>query len=141
MVIMQLKAIGPLTKRFGEINLITTGCFVYAIGLALVATSNGIPQLVFAMVFLPIGLSIVNPSISSLVSQECQDTERGIVMGLYQSVGSLGRGLGPIYSGTLFGQISIYAPILYSIVSMVPMLGLVYLVRLRGKKTTNTPAE
>ena len=141
MVIMQLKAIGPLAKRFGEINLITTGCFVYAIGLALVATSNGIPQLVFAMVFLPIGLSIVNPSISSLISQECQDTERGIVMGLYQSVGSLGRGLGPIYSGTLFGQIRIYAPILYSIASMVPMLGLVYLVRLRGKKTPDTPAE
>ena len=76
-----------------------------------------------------------------MFSTECQDTERGIVMGLYQSVGSLGRGLGPLYSGTLFGQISIYAPIFYSIASMVPMLGLVYLVRLRSKKPTDTAAE
>jgi len=141
MVIMQLKAIGPLAKRFGEINLITTGCFVYALGLALVATANGIPQLLLASVFLPIGLAIVNPSVSSLVSQKCSDTERGLVMGLYQSVGSLGRGVGPLYSGTLFGQISIYAPIIYSIASMVPMLGLVYLVRMRSKKSIESSEE
>jgi len=133
MVIMQLKAIGPLSKRFGELNLITAGCFIYAAGLALVATSNGIPQLLVAQIFLPIGLSIVNPSLSSLISKECADTERGVVMGLYQSVGSLGRGMGPIYSGTLFGQISIYAPYIYSIASMVPVLGLIYVVRMRGK--------
>ena len=128
-------------KRFGEINLITTGCFVYALGLALVATANGIPQLLLASVFLPIGLAIVNPSVSSLVSQKCSDTERGLVMGLYQSVGSLGRGVGPLYSGTLFGQISIYAPIIYSIASMVPMLGLVYLVRMRSKKSIESSEE
>ena len=75
MVVMQIKAIGPLAKRFGEINLITTGCFVYAAGLALVATANGIPHLLLANVFLPIGLAIVNPSVSSLISQECQDTD------------------------------------------------------------------
>ncbi len=142
MVIMQLKAIGPLSKKFGELNLITAGCFMYAIGLALVATSNSIPQMLVAQIFLPIGLSIVNPSLSSLISKECADTERGIVMGLYQSVGSLGRGMGPIYSGTLFGQISIYAPYVYSIASMVPVLGLIYVVRMRGRDTTpDAPAE
>ncbi len=136
MVVMQLKGIGPLSKRFGELNLITAGCFVYAAGLALVATANGLPQLLLAQVFLPVGLSIVNPSIASLISQECQDTERGMVMGLYQSVGSLGRGLGPMYSGTLFGQISIFAPYVYSIASMVPVLGLIYVVRMRGKSAS-----
>jgi DHA1 family tetracycline resistance protein-like MFS transporter len=142
MVIMQLKAIGPLSKKFGELNLITTGCFVYAAGLALVATANGLPQLLLAQFFLPIGLSIVNPSLSSLISKECADTERGVVMGLYQSVGSLGRGMGPIYSGTLFGQISIYAPYVYSIASMVPVLGLIYVVRMRGKNAApDAPAE
>jgi len=130
---MQLKAIGPLSKRFGELNLITTGCFIYAAGLALVATSTSIPQLLAAQVLLPIGISIVNPSLSSLISKQCEDTERGIVMGLYQSVGSLGRGMGPIYSGTLFG-IVIYAPHVYSIASMIPVLGLIYIVRMRGKR-------
>jgi MFS transporter, DHA1 family, tetracycline resistance protein len=141
MVFMQLKAIGPLSKRFGELNLITTGCFVYAIGLGLVATANGLPQLLLAQVFLPIGLSIVNPSLASLISKECADTERGVVMGLYQSVGSLGRGVGPIYSGTLFGQFSIYAPYVYSIASMVPVLGLIYVVRMRSKGKDETPAD
>lgn len=134
MVFMQTKAIGPLSKRFGELNLITTGCFVYAIGLGLVATANGIPQLLFAQIFLPIGISIVNPSMASLISKESADTERGIVMGLYQSVGSAGRGIGPLYSGSLFGQISIYAPYIYSIASMVPVLGLIYVVRMRSAK-------
>lgn len=142
MVVMQLKAIGPLSRKFGELNLITTGCFVYAVGLAIVATANGLPQLLLAQIFLPIGLSIVNPSLSSLISKECADTERGVVMGLYQSVGSLGRGMGPIYSGTLFGQISIYAPYVYSIASMVPVLGLIYVVRMRGKAAaSDAPAE
>ncbi|MGB1875663.1 MAG: MFS transporter [Rhodospirillaceae bacterium] len=138
MVIMQMKAIGPLSKRFGELNLITTGCFIYAAGLALVATAGGLPQLLIAQIFLPIGISIVNPSLASLVSKECADTERGVAMGLYQSVGSLGRGMGPIYSGTLFGQISIYAPYVYSIASMVPVLGLIYVVRMRSAKAEDT---
>jgi MFS family permease len=138
MVIMQMKAIGPLSKRFGELNLITTGCFIYAAGLALVATAGGLPQLLIAQIFLPIGISIVNPSLASLVSKECADTERGVAMGLYQSVGSLGRGMGPIYSGTLFGQISIYAPYVYSIASMVPVLGLIYVVRIRSAKAEDT---
>jgi len=57
-------------------------------------------------------------------------------------VGSLGRGMGPIYSGTLFGQISIYAPYVYSIASMVPVLGLIYVVRMRGKNAApDAPAE
>lgn len=142
MAFMQLFAIGPLSKKFGELNLITTGCFFYAAGLALVATATGWPQLLLAQICLPIGLSIVNPSLSSLISKECADTERGIVLGLYQSVGSLGRGMGPIYSGTLFGQIGIYAPYVYSIASMVPVLGLIYIVRMRGKNATpDTPAE
>jgi DHA1 family tetracycline resistance protein-like MFS transporter len=141
MVFMQLKAIGPLAKRFGELNLITTGCFVYAAGLALIATASGLPQLILAQIFLPIGMSIVNPSLSSLISQQSQDTERGIVMGLYQSVGSLGRGVGPLYSGTLFGQVSIYAPYIYSIASMVPVLGLIYVVRMRGKTASDSTPE
>lgn len=137
LVIMQMKAIGPLSKRFGELNLITAGCFIYAVGLAVVATSNTLTQLLAAQVLLPIALSIVNPSLSSLISKQCEDTERGIAMGLYQSVGSLGRGMGPLYSGTLFGLV-IYAPYIYSIASMVPVLVLIYLVRMRNKRDTAT---
>lgn len=128
MVTMQMLIIGRLAKRFGEMALVTAGCFFYAAGLLLVAYCDSWPQLLLAQVFLPIGLAVFNPSASSLVSKQAADTERGVVMGFYASWGSLARGAGPLFSGSLLA-LSLKAPYFYGVAAMIVTLALIFFVR------------
>jgi MFS family permease len=146
MVIMQMAVVGRMAKRFGELKTTIFGCAVYALGLALVIVSTSTPMvtipgvitapvgLFLAQVFLPMGLATFNPSVSSLVSKEAADTERGMVMGLYQSVGSLGRAIGPLFSGVLI-TVLLPGPFLYGIGAMTVTALLVLVVRGRAAET------
>jgi DHA1 family tetracycline resistance protein-like MFS transporter len=152
MVLMQTFVVGRLAKRFGELKLTIFGCVVYAIGLGFVMTSPGTPLvtvpgvitapigLFLAQVFLPMGLATFNPSVSSLVSKEAADTERGVVMGLYQSVGSLGRATGPTFSGALFG-VGALLPFMYGVMAMAVTVLLVLIVRAKAPAPQQAAAE
>ncbi len=153
MVLMQMFVVGRLAKRFGELKLTIAGCALYALGLALVITSIYTPSitipglitapigLFIAQIFLPMGLATFNPSVSSLVSKEAADTERGMVMGLYQSVGSLGRAIGPLFSGFLITFL-LPGPFLYGIGAMVVAAMLVLVVRAKAAvPATAVPAS
>lgn len=51
---------------------------------------------------LALASALFNPAVTSLVSQEAASTERGAVLGAYQSASALGRVAGPAFSGVLF---------------------------------------
>jgi MFS family permease len=152
MVIMQMFVVGRVAKRFGELATTIFGCVAYAIGLGLVLTSTSTPMitipgiitapigLFIAQIFLPMGLATFNPSVSSLVSKEAADTERGIVMGLYQSVGSLGRAIGPLFSGALI-TVLLPGPFLYGIGAMTLTALLVLVVRAKTAAPKVAAAE
>ena len=104
---VQGRAIGPLTRRFGEWNLAAAGPLVFAVAMLLFATSAAYPLvalLIAAAVFNATGRSLQTPSISALISHQAQGDEQGAAFGLFQSFGSLARVAGPALAGLMYGH-------------------------------------
>jgi DHA1 family tetracycline resistance protein-like MFS transporter len=109
-LVIQGALINPLKKRFGEITLVIAGVGMLALGLALVP----VPDLFWwqfpVAAFIAIGNGISAPVLTAMVSLLSPEAQRGEVIGVFQSIQSLGRVIGPIIGGTLFGAVSISAP-------------------------------
>lgn len=110
MVLMQGGAVGRLAKRFGETSLIAAGALFCGLGLAIFALSPVFWGMVFGLGVLAIGHGIAHPSLSSLTSKGAAPEDRGLVMGVFQSAGSLSRVIGPVLAGAAFDHISPQTP-------------------------------
>lgn len=110
-LLVQGGLIGPLKKRFGEVNLVIAGTLLMAIGLAMVPLPRGHLGWEFGvMALLAFGNSIATPVLTAMVSELAPERERGEMMGVFQSVSSLGRIFGPNVGGFFFNTISSGAP-------------------------------
>jgi len=67
-----------------------------------------------ALTFMPLGNGLANPSIQAIASEDVPKEEYGGTLGLLQSVGSLGRILGPIIGGELFYHFGKDMPFLFT---------------------------
>lgn len=122
--IMQAGIVGALAKRFGERALVRAGLLL--MGAAFI-TAGIVPPLaihdpthvvggVLATFFavmgvIAIGSGLTTPSLSSLVSLATPADEQGGILGVYQSLGSLGRATGPFLGGLVFDVVSPGAPL------------------------------
>jgi len=129
--LLQGGLIGRLAKKFGEVKLLPFGFLV--MGAALIAAPFAPDAFVFSICLLGIatGMGISSPSLSSLVSKGAPVSERGTVMGVYQSGSSLARVLGPPVAGLLYDRVSPGAPLFVS--GIVVLLGL--LIVLAGRRS------
>lgn len=136
-VIIQGGMIGPLTKRFGERALIgAAACFLFG-GYGVLAATHGWALLVVSMTLLAIGNALANPSLSSLVSKEADDTELGVTLGVYQGACSLARVAGPMYSGLVFVHLGPAVPFEIAALCMIPAFVMVLML----PKRAEPPAE
>jgi MFS family permease len=102
--------IGPIKKRIGEVNMVLAGTLLMAIGLALVPFPKSIMGEYPVMMLLAFGNSIATPVLTALVSELSPENERGEIIGVFQSIGSLGRIIGPNVGGQMFNFFSAGAP-------------------------------
>ena len=95
--------IGKLTKKFGELKLLITSCFLMLLGLFLITLSvQNLLYLTIALTILGISVGLGNPSLNSLLSKNLNKNIIGTSFGVVQSVGSLARILSPLAMGNLF---------------------------------------
>ena len=122
--------IGKLTKKFGELKLLITSCFLMSIGLFFISLSTqslfaqeiitlkneflsflGFETiyislkfliLITALAILGISVGLGNPSLNSLLSKNLNKNIIGTSFGVIQSVGSSARILSPLVMGNLF---------------------------------------
>ncbi|MEA2464323.1 MAG: transporter, family, tetracycline resistance protein [Acidobacteriota bacterium] len=94
--------IGKLVKRLGEQRVIIAGAASFVIGFVLVPSIFRVPLLYAVAFFIAIGQGLCYPALTSLVSKVAPENERGSLLGLATSVGSLARFLGPLLSGFLY---------------------------------------
>lgn len=129
---------GRLSMRFGEVPVIGAGIVLYAVGMLLLALLGtiqgprigsgvvadfiGQPWLVLGLGLLASGSALLVPNISSLVSKYASVTERGTVLGLFQSSNWLGRTISPPIGGMLFQSQGANAPLFGSVLILVPCL-------------------
>jgi predicted MFS family arabinose efflux permease len=94
--------VGRAVRSVGEHRIIPAAIAVVAVALALVPFSHSVPMLLAACAMLALGMGFNNPSLSSMVSRMTDPNDQGGVLGLAQSLGSLGRIVGPAWGGFLF---------------------------------------
>jgi MFS transporter, DHA1 family, tetracycline resistance protein len=119
---MQGGLVGKLAERYGEARLVTAGAGLIAAGLFAIPLSMSPPYVLLASALLAAGMGLLNPSINSLLSLHAGADERGGILGVSQSAGSLARIVGPIVAGALFNEFGRNAPYYLDAVVMAGVL-------------------
>jgi MFS family permease len=109
-----------LTKKYGEKNMINVGTFLLALGLFATPFANSVPALYAVMAVLAVGSGINTPCNQAMLSKLASKESVGGILGVGQSLSTLGRILGPALGGFLFGKLG--APVPY-VVGAVCMAG------------------
>ena len=94
--------IGRLVSRLGEKRVIVIGAASFVLGFGLVPSIHRVPLLYAVAFFIAVGQGLCYPALTSLVSKASPESERGSLLGLATSAGSLARFVGPLLSGVLY---------------------------------------
>ncbi len=112
LVIIQGGLIGRIVKRFGERRLLISGLLLVAAGLAVLPIGSLFATLIAGAGLTTIGMALVNPTSSSLLSYVAPAGSAGATLGLARSAGGLARVVGPALGGVLFVTVGPAAPFL-----------------------------
>ena len=124
--------VGRLTRRFGECRLVCVGAVMIFVGVLILPYMTGTLGLCVAFGFIVFGVSVNNPSLSSLVSKYAHASERGSLLGLSHSCSAMARITGPAWAGFAFGYFGPDWPFFSGAVVMVVMF--LFATRIRPAK-------
>lgn len=110
MVITQGYFIRKWVPRYGEKKTLLVGIIGMAISFIGIGISYSIPMLALAMTILALGNGCMRPPIMGLASIVSDSNEQGYVLGVMNSMGAIGRIVGPVAGGWLYQDISQGAP-------------------------------
>lgn len=106
------------------------GFLMAILGYLFIAIAVGLPMVILGCALVGLGTACIKPTVISLLAKQDQ-MGQGITMGLDQAIDSLGRILGPLIGGVLFG-LHIMLPFISSSIICVIML---VLVAVNGRKS------
>lgn len=102
MAIVQGGLIGRFVKKFGELGTLRWGMPAIVLGLCGLIVSPTVPLMCASLLVMAAGYSLSNPCLSALTSKNAPADRQGSVLGIYQSMGSLARVMGPLAGGALY---------------------------------------
>jgi ferrochelatase len=109
--------------KIGEKKMAIQGLISIIPGLLLIAFSSTGVGLYFGLFFLAMGSAMAIPTLTSLVSLYTPSEEQGHSLGIFRSLGSLGRVFGPILASLIYWKYGASVPyILGSICLIFPIL-------------------
>ncbi len=94
-----------VSKYFTPRSALIIGFFIYSssvLFLLLAEHLRNIPLVIITFGFMSVGTAMILPSINSKLSIEGKKNQRGLLLGISQSMGSFGRVIGPNVLGILF---------------------------------------
>jgi DHA1 family tetracycline resistance protein-like MFS transporter len=94
--------LGRIVKRAGEHGTIVIGAVSFTLGFMLVPSVWRVPLLYVVAFLIAIGQGLCYPALTALLSKIAPENERGSLLGMATSVGSLARFLGPLLAGFLY---------------------------------------
>jgi MFS family permease len=136
MVFVQGGLIGRLSKKFGEAPMVSIGTALIAIGLLLTPVTRSLGVLAAGLALLAVGSGINTPANQSILSKLADPAKVGGVMGVGQSISTLGRILGPLAGGYLFDKFGPESPYVLGAAAM----GLAFLLSFGLPKSDGRPA-
>jgi MFS family permease len=118
MVIVQGWLIRKLAKKYPDKPMISAGTALVTAGLLMTPATHSQPVLYAALALLAIGSGVNTPSNNSLISKLAHREHVGGVMGVSQSLSTLGRILGPVVGGFMWDRFGPAAPYTVGAISM-----------------------
>jgi MFS family permease len=113
-VVMRSALIGPIVDRIGELWSIRAGTASLILGLIGYPLARNFVTLALIIPLVPIGLALLFPATTSLMSRASEPSELGTTMGTAQTFAGFSRVIAPLFSTTLFQQVGHGAPFLFS---------------------------
>ena len=101
--ILQGGLLGRLVKRFGERRLMAAGFVSVVIGYVTLGFAYTVVELALVTVIAAFG-GVVRPIVTSLITQASGRDEQGTVLGLTQSLTSVGQIIAPVVAGLLIDR-------------------------------------
>jgi len=95
-------AIRPLVARFGERKLTLAGFAAMAVSFVAVPFMGTVALTMIPLLVSAVGRGIAQPPLMGMVSVATTETNRGSVMGTFQSAASLARVFGPAVAGAAY---------------------------------------
>ncbi|HUJ28197.1 MAG TPA: MFS transporter [Myxococcales bacterium] len=92
---------GTFIRKVGEVRIVTIGFLAGALGYAALGFSYGLAPLLVAASLSSFGTGILRPALTSLITQQVERNEQGVVLGLNQSLLSIAQIVGPAIAGAL----------------------------------------
>jgi DHA1 family tetracycline resistance protein-like MFS transporter len=138
--LMQGGVVGRLARRMDETRLVSVGTALLALGLAAAPFTPPLIPLLVALGAIAVGQGIASPLLSSLLSKASPGKERGEVLGVSQSLGSLARIFGPLWGGLLFDRAGPAGPYVTTAVVMVVATGVAWSLAHRIRAALSTSA-
>jgi DHA1 family tetracycline resistance protein-like MFS transporter len=102
MAFVQGGMVGRVSRKRGEQNVLIGGIFGVIVGLFCIGAAFSFSFFIFSAFVLAISAGFVTPNISSMISQFSPSDVQGGMMGLNQSMASLGRIFGPLVGTYIF---------------------------------------
>jgi DHA1 family tetracycline resistance protein-like MFS transporter len=118
---------GPLTRRFGERRVAVGATVGVTVGLVLFALAASPAMAWVAICVFGFASGLFMPAVSSLMSFQAADDERGAVMGVFNASSSAGRIVGPALSGPIYFKLGPAAPFVLS--ALLTVLGALLMAR------------
>jgi multidrug resistance protein len=125
-----------LAPRLGEGRMLSIGIAVMGLGLLSLALAQGLGLLLFGIFCIAAGSGLNNPSLSSLLTRAAGE-QKGGVLGVSQSLGALGRIVGPVLGGEMYDALGSGAPLFFASICMA--LALVLAVVLTAAALAHSP--
>jgi len=112
--IVALLLAGAMAGRLERKKLITPGCLLLGLGLAVAAKSFGYSLFLVSCIVMGFGIGLAGPILSAYVADILPKEEYGIGMGLYRAVSDIGFVTGPVLLGRLADLRGFTFPILFN---------------------------
>ncbi len=137
-IITQGGLIRPLSERFADSLLISSGIFLLAISFFALAHVFSLIEMMVWAIPLAFGSSIATPALGSLLSKTAPKERQGEILGINQGISSLMRIFGPLLGNSLL-DISTFLP--YQVgaaILFIAFLISLLLLKMTQKKTLMT---
>jgi DHA1 family tetracycline resistance protein-like MFS transporter len=121
--------IRKLMPKYGEPPLMFTGLVFSAVGMLGISLSTEVWMLGVSVTLMGLGTGMFNPSNLGSISLSSSAQDQGKALGVSHSFSALGRILGPLSGGFIYGNIGKRYPFMAS--SLVLIIGFFILYRIR----------
>ena len=111
---------GPLSRRYGEANMLGAGMAGTALCTAAMPFTTGHLSTIVMLALMAICQSVAFPNAGALMSRNVDEDHQGQVMGLNNAAGALARFVGPLCAGQVFAMISVDGPFYLGAIIVAP---------------------